>query len=67
MVESTGLPSFRKVMEDRIYAQTPSRFPINTAYTEVIFRALSSLKPHFPYLLTYIFTSHATIFLTGKQ
>jgi len=34
MVESTGLPSFRKVMEDRIYAQTPSRFPINTAYTE---------------------------------
>lgn len=34
MVENKGLPNFRKVMEDRIYSQTPSRFPINTAYTE---------------------------------
>ena len=25
---------FRKVMEDRIYSQVPSRFPINTAYVE---------------------------------
>ena len=25
---------FRKMMEDRIYNQVPSRFPINTAYVE---------------------------------
>lgn len=29
-----GVPAFRKVMEDRIYSQAPSRFPINTAYIE---------------------------------
>jgi len=27
-------PEFRKVMEDRVYSQAPSRFPINTAYVE---------------------------------
>merc|ERR1719312_317290 len=27
-------PIFRKVMEDRIYSQAPSRFPINTGYVE---------------------------------
>merc|ERR1719192_2819312 len=27
-------PMFRKAMEDRIYSQAPSRFPINTAYVE---------------------------------
>ena len=30
-----GVPAFRKVTEDRVYSQAPSRFPINTAYTEV--------------------------------
>jgi len=34
MIERKDWPSFRKSMEDRIYAQSPSRFPINTAYTE---------------------------------
>jgi uncharacterized protein (DUF885 family) len=34
MTEQTEWPQFRKVMEDRIYNQVPSRFPINTAYTE---------------------------------
>jgi len=34
MLEKTEWPMFRKVMEDRIYSQVPSRFPINTAYTE---------------------------------
>ena len=29
-----GWPMFRKVMEDRVYSQAPSRFPINTAYVE---------------------------------
>ncbi len=27
-------PSFRRHMEDRIYSQTPTRFPINTAFVE---------------------------------
>ena len=30
-----GIPAFRKFLEDRIYSQAPSRFPINTAYVEV--------------------------------
>merc|ERR1719495_1763507 len=34
MLEHSGIPKFRKVMEDRIYSQAPSRFPINTAYVE---------------------------------
>ena len=34
MLERTEWPKFRKSMEDRIYSQTPTRFPINTAYTE---------------------------------
>eukprot|EP00092_Neocalanus_flemingeri_P033659 GFUD01036590.1.p1 GENE.GFUD01036590.1~~GFUD01036590.1.p1 ORF type:complete len:569 (-),score=216.01 GFUD01036590.1:72-1778(-) len=34
MLEKEGMPQFRKVMEDRVYSQAPSRFPINTAYVE---------------------------------
>jgi len=34
MLEKKGMPQFRKVMEDRVYSQSPSRFPINTAYVE---------------------------------
>eukprot|EP00092_Neocalanus_flemingeri_P033658 GFUD01036589.1.p1 GENE.GFUD01036589.1~~GFUD01036589.1.p1 ORF type:complete len:569 (-),score=198.07 GFUD01036589.1:57-1763(-) len=34
MLEKEGMPQFRKVMEDRVYSQAPSRFPINTAYME---------------------------------
>lgn len=34
MLEHSGIPMFRKVMEDRVYSQAPSRFPINTAYVE---------------------------------
>jgi len=34
MLEREGMPQFRKVMEDRVYSQSPSRFPINTAYVE---------------------------------
>ena len=30
----------KKVMEDRIYSQAPSRFPINTAYVEVVLTSL---------------------------
>ena len=33
-LEKEDWPTFRKVMEDRIYSQSPSRFPINTAYVE---------------------------------
>jgi len=33
-LEQENWPMFRKVMEDRIYSQVPSRFPINTAYVE---------------------------------
>lgn len=33
-LEQEEFPTFRKVMEDRIYSQSPSRFPINTAYVE---------------------------------
>ena len=33
-LEQEDFPTFRKVMEDRIYSQSPSRFPINTAYVE---------------------------------
>jgi len=33
-IEQSDWPMFRKVMEDRIYSQAPSRFPINTAYVE---------------------------------
>jgi len=33
-LEQEDWPMFRKVMEDRIYSQVPSRFPINTAYVE---------------------------------
>ena len=32
--------SLKKVMEDRIYSQAPSRFPINTAYVEVLLTSL---------------------------
>ena len=35
MLEKKELPLFRKFSEDRIYSQTPTRFPINTAYAEV--------------------------------
>jgi len=34
MLEKKEWPLFRKFMEDRIYSQSPTRFPINTAYTE---------------------------------
>ena len=34
MLEKEDWPMFRKVMEDRIYSQVPSRFPINTAFVE---------------------------------
>ena len=34
MLETEGIPQFRKVMEDRVYSQAPSRFPTNTAYVE---------------------------------
>jgi len=34
MLEKEDWPQFRKMMEDRIYNQVPSRFPINTAYVE---------------------------------
>jgi len=33
-LEADNMPRFRKVMEDRVYSQAPSRFPINTAYVE---------------------------------
>ncbi|XP_023331422.1 uncharacterized protein LOC111703643 isoform X2 [Eurytemora carolleeae] len=33
-LERAGWPEFRKSMEDRVYSQTPTRFPINTAYVE---------------------------------
>jgi len=33
-IQQDTWPDFRKVMEDRIYSQVPSRFPINTAYCE---------------------------------
>ncbi|ROT75243.1 hypothetical protein C7M84_006195 [Penaeus vannamei] len=33
-IESTNMPFFRRAMEDRNYFQAPSRFPMNTAYTE---------------------------------
>jgi uncharacterized protein (DUF885 family) len=33
-LEREDWPLFRKVVEDRIYSQSPSRFPINTAYGE---------------------------------
>merc|ERR1719347_446505 len=33
-LEQKDWPMFRKVKEDRIYSQSPSRFPINTAYGE---------------------------------
>lgn len=33
-MQNQSIPSFRKVLEDRIYSQAPSRFPTNTAYTE---------------------------------
>ena len=33
-LEQEGWPLFRKVVEDRIYSQSPSRFPINTAFVE---------------------------------
>ena len=42
-LEKQDWPLFRKVMEDRIYSQAPSRFPINTAYVEVG-------KPQFSYI-----------------
>ena len=29
-----GVPKFRTVLEDRLYTQPPSRFPLNTAYIE---------------------------------
>jgi len=33
-IEQADWPMFRKIMEDRIYSQAPSRFPINTGYVE---------------------------------
>ncbi|CAL4177724.1 unnamed protein product, partial [Meganyctiphanes norvegica] len=33
-IESSNMPFFRRVMEDRNYGFAPSRFPINTAYME---------------------------------
>ena len=33
-LQNQSIPKFRKVLEDRIYSQAPSRFPLNTAYTE---------------------------------
>ncbi len=33
-IESPTMPFFRRVMEDRNYCHSPSRFPINTAYVE---------------------------------
>jgi len=33
-IESPDMPFFRRVMEDRNYGTAPSRFPMNTAYTE---------------------------------
>eukprot|EP00096_Caligus_rogercresseyi_P013146 TRINITY_DN5819_c0_g1_i1.p1 TRINITY_DN5819_c0_g1~~TRINITY_DN5819_c0_g1_i1.p1 ORF type:complete len:572 (-),score=176.27 TRINITY_DN5819_c0_g1_i1:100-1815(-) len=34
LLEQPSLPDFRGAMEDRIYTQAPSRFPIDTAYVE---------------------------------
>ena len=34
-IEMSGVPRFRKYMEDMYYTQAPSRFPIHTAYIEV--------------------------------
>ncbi|CAB4063337.1 GUF1 [Lepeophtheirus salmonis] len=34
LLEQPDLPQFRSAMEDRIYTQAPSRFPIDTAYVE---------------------------------
>ena len=33
-LEQEDWPMFRKVKEDRVYSQSPSRFPINRAYGE---------------------------------
>ena len=33
-MQNQSVPKFRKVLEDRIYSTAPSRFPINSAYTE---------------------------------
>ncbi|XP_037779862.1 uncharacterized protein LOC119576313 [Penaeus monodon] len=33
-IESINMPFFRRAMEDRNYFQAPSRFPMNTAFTE---------------------------------
>lgn len=33
-IESPNMPFFRRAMEDRNYFQAPSRFPMNTAFTE---------------------------------
>lgn len=34
LLEKSGVPEFRKVMEDRNYFQSPSRFPFYTAFVE---------------------------------
>ncbi len=34
LMSHPDVPDFRRVMEDRSYFLCPSRFPINTAYTE---------------------------------
>ena len=34
LLEKSGVPPFRKTMEDRNYFQSPSRFPFYTAYVE---------------------------------
>jgi len=33
-LEKTDWPTFRTIKEDRIYSQVPSRFPLNTAFSE---------------------------------
>ncbi|XP_013773982.2 uncharacterized protein LOC106458959 [Limulus polyphemus] len=34
MIEQTGVPAFRRNIEDRKYSDVPSRFPLHTAYLE---------------------------------
>ena len=34
MQKQSGVPKFRTELEDRIYSQAPSRFPLNSAYIE---------------------------------
>ncbi|KFM68711.1 hypothetical protein X975_12563, partial [Stegodyphus mimosarum] len=34
MMEQSGLPDFRRYIEDRKYGEAPSRFPLHSAYVE---------------------------------